>query len=56
MRQNTTLTGQIRLLASLDLLSRGLDELLQRLVLDVRGAPFRHGELRQIATELHIDE
>jgi hypothetical protein len=54
-QQRTPLTGQIRFLTSLDLLSGGLDELLQSLVLDVRSAPLRHGELGQVATELHLE-
>jgi hypothetical protein len=48
------LTGQIGLLARLDLLSSRLDKLLQGLVLDIRGAPLGNGKLRQIAAELHV--
>jgi hypothetical protein len=53
---NIVLTSQISLLARLHLLGSGLDELLQRLVLDVVGAPLRHRELGQVAAELHLDE
>ena len=48
------LTGQISLLARLDLLSSRLDKLFQGLVLDVRSAPLGNGKLRQIAAELHV--
>lgn len=55
-RQDIALTSQVRLLTCLHLLGSRLDELLQRLVLDVVGAPLGHGELRKIAAELHLDE
>lgn len=48
------LTGQISFLACLHFLGCRLDQFLQRLVLDVRRAPFGHGELGQIAAKLHV--
>lgn len=48
------LTGKICLVTRLHTFCQGFDELLQRLVPDVGGAPFRYHISGQIAPKLHI--
>lgn len=56
IRQSIRLTSQIRLLARLNLFRRRFDHFFQSFVFDVMGAPFRNGELSEIATEFHAGD
>lgn len=49
-------TGQVRVLAGARLVLRRLDDLLQRLVVDIRRRPLRDLIVRKVLTELHVEE